>query len=85
MANRKRSKKKKIRKEIRKKIPKIKLKKKKDPIISKEKNKLKGMVYFNRSLRLLKILKRNKRLKVLNMTSLKGRKEKDKLTKNKKD
>jgi len=43
------------------------------------------MVYFNRSLRLLKILKRNKRLKVLNKSSLEARKEKDKLKKNKKD
>ena len=54
-------------------------------LLLRKKTKLKEMAYFNRSLRLLKILKRNKRLKVLNKSSLEARKEKDKLKKNKKD
>ena len=85
MAKVKRKKKKKIRKGISEKIPKIKLKKKKAWSLVRKKNKLKGMAYFSRSLKLLKILKENKRLKVLNMSSLEGRKEKDKfkLKKNK--
>ena len=71
---------KKIRKKIKRRIKKMR---KKIESLVRKKAKLKGMVYFNRSLRLSKILKRNKGLKVLNMLHLEAKKEKDKLKKSK--
>ena len=69
----KREKKKKIRKKIGKKIPKIKLKKKKDRIISKEKSQIKGNGLFQPFFKAFENFKKKQKVESFNQIKFGGR------------